>query len=68
MMTLLTLHRTLCDVVRRHADVSTVLHGNTDENLLYTTIKYQFFMQSVSFLVLYQKFPYIGSSESRYDI
>ena len=58
-----TLHRTSCDVVWRHKDVSTVPHCNTEENLLYTTL-----MQSVRFLVLYQTFPYKGSSGSRYDM
>ena len=65
---MVTLHRTLCYVVWRHKDVSTVLHGNTEENLLYTTIYISFAMQFVSFLVLYLAFPYKGSSGSRYDM
>ena len=77
------LHRTLCDVVWRRKDkhlnwdvkhqhkqtkTKTGPHGNTDGNLLYMTIYISFVMQSVSFLVLYQTFPYIGSSGSQYDI
>ena len=62
-----TLHRTSCDVVWRHKDVSTGPHCNTEENLLFTTIYISFEMQSLCFLVLYQIFPYIGSSGRRYD-
>ena len=63
-----TLHRTLCDVVWRHKDVSTDPHCITRENLLYTTILISFVVQYVIFLVLYQTFPCIGSSGSRYDM
>ena len=63
-----TLHRTLCDVVCRHKDVSTDPHCITKENLLYTTILISFVVQYVCFLVLYQTFPCIGSSGSRYDV
>ena len=63
-----TLHRTLCDVVWRHKDVSTGPHCITRENLLYTTIFISFVVQYVCFLVLYQTFPCIGSSGSRYDM
>ena len=61
------LHRTSCDVVWHHKDASTGPHCNTGENLLFTTIYISFEMQSVCFLVLYQIFPYIGSSGRRYD-
>ena len=60
-----TLHRTLCDVVWRHKDVSTDPHCITRENLLYTTILISFVVQYVCFLVLYQTCPCIGSSGSR---
>ena len=63
-----TLHRASCDVVWRHKNASTGPHCNTGENLLFTTIYISFEMQSVCFLVLYQTFPYIGSSGRRYDI
>ena len=63
-----TLHRTLCDVVWRHKDISTDPHCITKENLLYTTILISFVVQYVCFLVLYQIFPCIGSSGSRYDM
>ena len=63
-----TLHRTLCDVVWRHKDVSTDPHCITRENLLYTTIFISFVVQYVCFLVLYQAFTCIRSSESRYDM
>ena len=63
-----TLHRTLCDFVWRHKDVSTDPHYITWEKLLYTTILINFVVQYVCFLVLYQTFPCIGSSESRYDM
>ena len=63
-----TLQRTSYDVVWRHKDVSTGPHSNTEENLLFTTIYISFEMQSVCFIVLYQIFPYIGSSCRRYDI
>ena len=63
-----TLHRASCDVVWRHKNASTGPHCNTGENLLFTTIYISFEMQSVCFLVLYQTFPYIGSSGRPYDI
>ena len=65
-----TLHRTSCEVVWHHKDASTgptVPRCNTGENLLFTTIYISFEMQSVCFLVLYQIFPYIGSSGRQYD-
>ena len=62
-----TLHRTSCDVVWRHKDASTGPHCNTGENLLFSTIYISFKTQSVCFLVLYQIFPYIGSSGKQYD-
>ena len=65
---LATLRRTLCNVVWRHTDVSTDPHCITRENLLYTTILISFVVQYVCFLVLYQTFPCIGSSGSRYDM
>ena len=61
-----TLHRTSCDVVWRHKDVSTGPHCNTEENLFFTTIYISFELESVCFLVLYQIFLYIGSSGRRY--
>ena len=60
-----TLHRTSCDVVWRHKDASTDPYCNTGKNLLFTTIYISFEMQSVCFLVMYQFFPYIGSSGRR---
>ena len=60
-----TLHRTLCDVVWRHKDVSTDPHCITRENWLYTTILISFVVQYVCFLVLYQTCPCIGSSGSQ---
>ena len=63
-----TLHRTLCDVVWRHKDISTDPHCTSRENLLYTTILISFVVQYVCVLVLYQTFPCIGSSGSRYDM
>ena len=62
-----TLHRTSCDVVWLHKSVSTGPHCNTEENLRFTTIYISFETQSLCFLVLYQIFPYIGSSGRRYD-
>ena len=63
-----TLTGTLSINTNKQTKTKTVPHGNTDENLLYMTIYISFVMQSVSFLVLYQTFPYIGSSGSQYDI
>ena len=60
-----TLHRTLCDVVWRHKDVSTDPHSIIRENLLYTTILISFVVQYVCFLVLFQTCPSIGSSGGR---
>ena len=60
-----TLHRTLCEVVWRHKDVSTDPRCISREHLLYTTTLISFVVQYVCFLVLYQTFPCIGSSGSR---
>ena len=57
-----TIHRASYDVVWRHKDVSTGPHFNTEENLLFTTTYISFEMQFEYFFVLYQIFPYIGSS------
>ena len=62
------LHRTLCDVVWRHKDVSIDPLCITRENLLYTTILISLGVQFVCFLVLNQTFPCLGSSGSRYDM
>ena len=67
-MTSLKRRRYIERYVTMFGATKTFQHGNTKENLLYTTIYISFVMQSVSFLVLYQTFPYIGSSGSRYDM